>query len=72
MLEGSLFPFTCSHFLLRLWDYFNHREEETLESLVGPPTSQGGGDSSNERSQAEQQELFWLHYEPDVDDLEFI
>ncbi len=62
-----------TNYTLRLWDYFNNREEETLESLVGVPTPRGGGNSSNERSLAEQQqELFWLHYEPDVDDLEFI
>ena len=53
---------------LRLWDFFNKREEETLESLEGVSTSaQEGGDSSHTN-----QEHFWLNYEPDVDDLEFL
>ena len=45
-----------TNYTLRLWDYFNNREEETLESLVGVPTPRGGGNSSNERSLAEQQQ----------------
>ncbi len=58
-----------------LWDYFNKREEETLESLEGVSTSQeeGGDSSSDRRSRTnQQQELFWLNYEPDADDFDFL
>lgn len=64
--EGDPSLSKCLHVhSLRLWDYFNSREEETLDSLpqVAPtPRSQ----------QTTQQEEMWLNYEPDVSDLEFL
>ena len=57
------------HLLTRLWDYFSDREERSLDSYWGES-------SSNEEGSSEQihgdRDWFWLTYEPDIDDLDFL
>ena len=71
-------------FLCRLWDYLNQREENTLNALEEdlendrlpsiPPGSVSSSLSVSAASVANisERDWFWLNYEPDIDELDFV
>lgn len=58
----------------RLWDYFNNREEETLDSLSAIHSAEASRARARARDHplSSEQEELWLQYEPDAEDLEFL
>lgn len=62
--------FLPSFLLCRLWDYLNTREENTLDVL--DESWENDLSTSPSIANVSDRDWFWLNYEPDIDELDFL